>query len=171
MLSIPRLPRALEADPDFSVIQARLTAQTRTLWSGGQTRVPVLGLGSAGTDALGAAGRDGHLVLGLERIEKTLGAEAKGLTLVAHRSGETLDTRVSRLLLVSNDGAERLYRHVDRLVLTHAPRVLVAMLVADAPTVGRATTGHEAAVKVVLVQHKQAVATLLRALALSRDDR
>jgi len=38
------------------------------------------------------------------------------------------------------------------------------MITADAATLGRATTAREAAVKVVLVQHKQAVAALLRAL-------
>ena len=50
------------------------------------------------------------------------------------------------------------------LAAAHAPRVLVAMITADAATLGRATIAREAAVKVVLVQHKQAVAALLRAL-------
>jgi hypothetical protein len=125
----------------------------------------VLPLSAAVADALHAAYRDGQLALGLERAEEVLAAEARGLTLAARRSGAAPAARVSRLLLVSNDGAERLYRHVERLgVVTHAPRVLVAMVAADAAAVGRATTAREAAVKVVLVQHKQAVAALLRAL-------
>ena len=48
--------------------------------------------------------------------------------------------------------------------MEHAPRVLVAMLSTDAATLGRTTTGREAAVKVVLAQRKQTVAALLRAL-------
>jgi hypothetical protein len=72
--------------------------------------------------------------------------------------------RVSRLLLLSQDGAERLYRHVDRLALTHAPRVIVGVLSVDAATLGAATTGRDAPVKVVLLQRKRAVAALLRAL-------
>ncbi len=93
-----------------------------------------------------------------------LAAEARGLALVARRAGTTAGARVSRLLLVSGDGAERLYRHVERLALEYAPRVLVAMLSTDAATLGRTTTGREAAVKVVLAQRKQTVAALLRAL-------
>jgi hypothetical protein len=60
--------------------------------------------------------------------------------------------------------AERLYRHVERLALTHTPRVLLLVLSADAATLGHATTGRDAAVKVVLGQRKRAVAALLRAL-------
>ena len=48
--------------------------------------------------------------------------------------------------------------------MEHAPRVLLAMVSTDAATLGRTTTGREAAVKVVLAQRKQAVAALLRAL-------
>jgi hypothetical protein len=158
------LPREIEADPGHDAIQARLAAETRRLWVGGHALVPVLPLGSALADALAVAHRDGQLVLGLERAEKALEAERRGLALTARRSGVTPGARVSRLLLVTNDGADRLYRHIERLGVTHAPRVLVAMLAADAATVGRITAGREAAVKVVLVQHKQAVAALLRAL-------
>ena len=42
---------------------------------------------------------------------------------------------------------------------------LPALLAADATAPGRATTARDVAVKVALVQHKQAVATLMRALA------
>ena len=83
---------------------------------------------------------------------------------MARRTRHAPGARVSRLLLLSDDGAERLYRNVERLAAAHAPRVLVAMITADAATLGRATIAREAAVKVVLVQHKQAVAALLRAL-------
>ena len=160
----PSLTREIEADPDHEAIRARLAAPGRPLWPGGQVPVSVLPLSSSLASALGAAYRAGHLVLGLERAEDALAAEARGLTLAARRAGTAAGVRVSRLLLVSGDGAERLYRHVEQLVLEHAPRVLVVMVSTDAATLGRTTTGGEAAVKVVLAQRKQAVAALLRAL-------
>jgi hypothetical protein len=156
----PPLPREIEADPAHEAIRARLASVARPLWPGGEASVPVLPLGPPLATALAAAYRAGHLVLGLERAEEALAAEARGLAL----AGTTAGPRVSRLLLLSSDGAERLYRHVERLAMAHAPRVLVAMLSTDAATLGRATTGREAAVKVVLVHRKQAVAALLRAL-------
>jgi len=162
--STPPLPREIEAGPGREAIRARLRAPGRRLWPGAQVVVPVLLLRPPLADALGAAYRDGQLVLGLERVEETLAAEARGLALVARRTGHAPGARVSRLLLLSDDGAERLYRNAERLAVAHAPRVLVAMVAADAATLGRATTGREAAVKLVLVQHKQAVAALLRAL-------
>ena len=162
--STPPLPREIEADPGHEVIRARLRAGGRRLWPGGQAVVPVLPLRPALAGALGAAYRDGRLVLGLERVEAVLAAEARGLALVARRTRHAPGARVSRLLLLSDDGAERLYRHAEGLTVAHAPRVLVAVLAAGAAALGRATTARDAAVKVVLVQHKQAVAALLRAL-------
>jgi len=93
---------------------------------------------------------------------QTLATQTRGLALVARR-GESR-ARISRLLLLSDDGAERLYRHAEALAAAHAPRVLVAVVAADAAAHGRATTARDAAVKVVLVRHKQAVAALMRAL-------
>jgi hypothetical protein len=162
---VPALPREIEADPAAGDIRARLAAGARRLWPGGRAVVPVLPLGPALAHALAAAWSERQLVLGLERAAEALASEARGLAIVARRSGHAAAPRVSRLLLLSDDGAERLYRHVERLADAHAPRVLVAVLAADAVTLGRATTGRDAAVKVVLVQHKQAVAALLRALA------
>ena len=163
--SIPRLPRDIELDPAGDAIRTRLTAPGRPLWAGGQTVAPVLPLHAPFADALAAAYHGGHLVLGLEPATDALAAEAHGLALVARRPGAHSGARVSRLLLVSDDGAERLYRHAERLALEHAPRVLIAILAADAATLGRATTAREANVKLVLVQHKLAVSALLRALA------
>ena len=162
--STPPLPREIVADPGHEAIRARLGAVARPLWSGGRVPAPVLPLRPALATALGAAHRDGHLVLGLERAGEVLAAETRGLALLAQRAGTAAAARVSRLLLVSGDGAERLYRHGERLVIAHAPRVLVVMLSTDAATLGRTTTGREAPVKVVLAQRKHTVAALLRAL-------
>ena len=162
---LPPLPRVIEASPDHATIRSRLAARDRLLWRGGQAMVPVLPLRPAVATALAAAYGAGHLVLGLERVAKVLEAETRGLALMARRECVPPRARISRLLLLSDDGAERLFRHAEGLMATHAPRLLVAILAADATVLGRATTGRAAAVKAVLVQHKDAVATLLRALA------
>ncbi len=163
--STTRLPREIEDDPGCEAIQARLAASGRPLWPGGKAVVPVLPIGPALAEALGKAYRDGRLVLGLEGAADALASEERGLAALARRAGPAPGTRVSRLLLLSDDGAARLYRHVERLAAIHAPRVLVAILRCDAAALGRATTGRQAAVKIVLARHKQAVAALLRALA------
>ena len=162
--SLAALPREIEENPDHDAIRARLAAPDRLLWRGGRTMVPVFPLRPPLAAALGAAYGAGHLVLGFERIAKALASETRGLTM-ARREGSTSRARISRLLLLSDDGADRLYRHAEGLMVAHAPRVLVAVLSADAAALGRATTARDAAVKVVLVQHKQAVAALMRALA------
>ncbi len=156
------LPRELEADPACETIRTRFAAPDRLLWPGGTATVPVLPLAPAGS-ALATEYGAGHLVLGFERITETLAGEAHGLAQVAHR--EPPRPRISRLLLLSDDGAERLYRHVAAVAAAHAPRVLVALLAADAAALGHAILGSETRVKVVLVRHKDAVAALMRALA------
>ncbi|MFN8544144.1 MAG: hypothetical protein U0807_08055 [Candidatus Binatia bacterium] len=156
------LPREIEADPSYARIRARIDAGHHRLWAGGQLLVPVLPLLPALAAALAAAARARHLVLGLEGAADALAAEAYGL---AQRPGPAARARISRLLLLSQDGAERLYRHAERLGEMHAPRLLIALIGADAPTLGHTVTGRAAAVKAVLVQRKQAVAEVLRALA------
>src|SRR2546430_3418694 len=119
--SAPSLPREIEADPDHEAIRARLAAPGRSLWPGGQVTVTVLPLTSSLASALGAAYRGGHLVLGLERADDVLAAEARGLALVARRAGTTAGARGSRLLLLSRDGAAPLYPHLERLALGCPP--------------------------------------------------
>src|SRR2546430_8419170 len=142
--STPSLPREIEADPDHEAIRARLAAPGRPLWPGGQVTVTVLPLSSSLASALGAAYRGGHLVLGLERADDVLAAEARGLALVARRAGTTAGARGSRLLLVSGDGAQRLYRHVQRLPLEHAPPRPGAKLSTHPAPPRPTTTGREA---------------------------
>ncbi|MCW5892250.1 MAG: hypothetical protein KIT14_17150 [bacterium] len=108
--------------------------------------------------ALRAAARAGQLRCGLEGAETRLAAERAGL-------GPDPAPRVSRLLVCSNDGAERFYRTVERLVRTHAPRVLALVVDADAAALGSACFGREATARAVLVEHRDAVAAALFALA------
>jgi hypothetical protein len=162
--STARLPREIEADPRGEAIRAQLATASRLPFPGATAPVPVLPLAPALAAALGQARGFGQLVLGLEGAAEALATEHRGLTALARRSGSAQGARVSRLLLVSEDGAARLYRQVARLADEHAPRVLVLMVACDAVALGRATLGRDAAVKVVLARHKDAVAAVLRAL-------
>ena len=164
MRSLPALPREIEMDPQHEQIRARFASPDRALWARGNVAVPVLALAPRVGAALAAAYAAGHLVLDLERIATALATEARGLSLVSARSGSKPSARVSRLLLLSDHGAERFYRHVEGLIVTHTPRVLAAILMADATTVGRAIMARDARVKAVLVQRTQVAATLMRAL-------
>jgi hypothetical protein len=164
--STVRLPREIEADPRGEAIRAWLDAASRFPFRETTTPpVPVLPLAPALATALRQARGCGRLVLGLEGAAEALATEHRGLAALAKRTSSAQGARVSRLLLVSEDAAARLYREVARLADEHAPRVLVLMIACDAVALGRATLGRDAAVKVVLARHKEAVAAVLRALS------
>ena len=71
--------------------------------------------------------------------------------------------------MVANDGAERFYRHVERLVAIHEPRVLACVIDCDSVVLGDAVYGAGAVAKLVLADHKGAVADILRAVAAGRE--
>lgn len=160
----PPLPRELEADATAAALRVRLALDVRPLWRAAATSVPVLPLDAPLVAALGRAARAGALVLGLEAAAAALDREERGLAAVAARGAGTRTARVSRLLLVADDGAERFYRGVERLLVRHAGRLLGCRLQAPARQLGRAVSGGEAAVKAVLVRHREAVAEVLRAV-------
>jgi hypothetical protein len=142
-----------------------LAARPRTLWRDGTVEVPVLAL----TDSLAAALRTalgrGQLRRGLAAAVGTLEAEGRGLAAVARRTGNERGERISRLCVVAADGAERFYRQVERCLATHAPRVLGCLLEVDGAVLGKLLYGRDAAVKLVLADHKDAVSAILRSLA------
>jgi hypothetical protein len=150
----PRLPRQIEGDVLHAAIQSVLTARTRTLWE--TALVPQLALTDVLLAALRTALVRGQLQRGLEATVAALEAERKGLV--------TPGERVSRLCLFTRDGAERFYRQVERCLTAHAPRVLGAFLDTDGATLGKLLYGRDTAVKLVLVDHKDAVSAILRSL-------
>src|SRR5688572_3288233 len=101
-----RFPKTLDADPRGTALQARLRASCRKLWPGGAIEVPTVAWSEPLATALGGAQREGHLLQGLERAERALEREARGLSLADARSSTERGSRVSRLLLTSNDGTE-----------------------------------------------------------------
>jgi hypothetical protein len=158
-----RLPRQIEVDPCHDAVRAALLAHPRPLWAGGEVAVPLLAPTAALVAALRAARGAGHLRRGLEAVEAALAAERKGLAVAERRAGARQGERVSRLLLCARDGAERFYRHVERVLTSHAPRVLGCVVDLDGAPFGEMLYGPGASVKLVMVEHKDAVAAVLRA--------
>jgi hypothetical protein len=158
------LPRAIEADPLQAEIRSALERTASPLWPGGVLPAAHVALGPALRAALTAAAAGGRLVRGLESAAATLAAARAGLAALPANTAERQGRRASRLLLVTADGAERFYRQAERLALDHLPRVLVAVLACDAPTLGRLLYGGDETAKLVLTAHKTAAAAVLRAL-------
>ncbi len=156
-MSAPPLPRRVEGDPRIADVRRALAAAA-PLWGRGDLGVARLVRTPALDAALVRARDAGHLRRGLEAAAVALDAQRRGL-LAGH------DVRVSRLLLCADDGAERFYRTVERALRAHAPRVLGGVLDADAAALGRLLCAADATVRCVLVEHKDAVADVLLALA------
>jgi hypothetical protein len=159
-----RLPKLLENDPKAAALHVALRAGARKLWSNGALAFPTAPWNPSLVTALEKAQREGHLVRGLELVEKTLEREAHGLSLVDARSATERGSRVSRLVLVSNDGTERFYRQVERLVSTQGPRVLAVLVDADATELAAVVPAASGVVRALMLEHKDDVVRVLLAL-------
>lgn len=164
MTSAPPFPREIESDPCVPALRAALAARVHPLWREATMRVSTVPLDATLAAALGRAGA-GTLVLGLEAATTVLAREAHGLAAVDARGGAARPARISRLLLLAADGAERFYRAAESLARRHGARLLVCRLDAPASALGHVVLGRPVGVKAVLVQHKQVVAAVLRAMA------
>jgi hypothetical protein len=159
-----RLPKAVERDPRAAQLLRILSSDTRPLWSGAEVEVPQVELRPVLAAALRGARSAGMLARGLETADRILAAEERGLRLADGRSNAVRGVRISRLLLVADDGAERFYRHVERLLIRHAPRIYAIRLAVDADTLGGLLFGPGHPVRLVMVEHKDAVSEVLLAL-------
>jgi hypothetical protein len=157
---VPRLPRAVEADPRSEAVHTALRAVATPLWPGAEIEVPSVPPSEAIRGALSAAGAAGRVGRGLEAIAARLDAEAHGL----RAAGMGDAARASRLLIVSDDGSERFYRQVGRVLREHGHRVLALRLRCDAATLGATVFGAGTTAKAACVSHKAAVAGVLLAL-------
>jgi hypothetical protein len=160
-----RLPRLVEADPRAPRLLARLAADRRPLWRGGELDVPAARLTPELAAALRKARGAGHVIRSLEGAETALDAEERGQRMADEESGVPRGVRISRLLLLSADGAERFYRNVETLLARHGQRVLALQLEADAVTLGELLFGSGSMARLVMLEHKDAVAAVLLALA------
>jgi len=159
-----RLPRLVEADPRCGHIPRTLAARTRPLWQRGKTEVPACTLSSELVEVLRNAHRAGQVVRGLESAERKLANEARGLGLADRLSGVPRGVRISRLLVMADDGAERFYRQVETLLLRHGPRLLALRLDVDAEAFGALIFGPGRRVRLLMLDHKEAVSAYLLAL-------
>jgi hypothetical protein len=146
-----------------------LMARTAKLWPGGTIDVPVISLSEPMKTALKQARLRGRIRFGFEPILQQLAGEKKGITGVREQTGAPYGDRISRLLLFSNDGAERFYRHIEPVLVSHAPRLLGCLLDMDGAALGELFTGKGSVIKIIMAEHKDAVADVLRALVFGHD--
>jgi len=155
----------MDGDPRAPIVQARLAGATARLWPGGALAVLDVTLDDALLAALRHAVEHERITRGLESAERALDAESRGLDAADRNAGTTRGARISRLLLLANDGAERFYRHVESLLARHAERAIAVRLDVDSATLGARVFGPGAVAKLVMLDHKQAVAAALYAIA------
>jgi len=164
------LPRLVEGDPRGARLLADLASHTALLWSGSEVRVPVARMSDALAAALKSAYSANRVVRGMEGAEQTLAAEERGLRIADRQSGAPRGVRVSRLLILANDGAERFYRQVESLLRRHGPRVLAVRIAIDAETLGALLFGPGRRARLLMLEHKDAVAAVLLAMAGQWED-
>jgi hypothetical protein len=170
-LSNYRFPRQLEADHSPEVIRQALMDSTVKLWPGGDVDVPLVAMTDALKAALQVATLKGQIRCGLEGVSDKLTSEKAGIANVRERGDMAYGDRISRLVLFSNDGAERFYRHAERLLRLHAPRLLGCLVDTDSSVLGRIVTGKEKQIKLLMVEHKNGVSGVLRAILTERGQR
>ncbi len=165
IMDTPHMPRIVESDPRFPLVLHALSLHPRPLWPGGTTAVPSARLDPDLSRALRSVHHAGRAVRGLEKAEHRLAREEQGLLLADQQGGARRGVRVSRLLVLSDDGAERFYRRVDSLLRRHGPRVLALRLDAGASTLGEMLFGPGRMARLIMIEHKEAVSSVLLALA------
>ena len=164
-LSSIAFPRQLEADGSLDKIRSVLSVRKTRLWTEGKLEVPVLNISESMISAMKKARMQRRVRFGLDDIFERLTAEKKGIDHLHQETQSKQGERISRLLLFSNDGAERFYRCIEQILTEHRQRILGCRLDVDGRTLGQLITGRSAGIKVILVEHKDAVSDVLRSLA------
>ena len=162
-------PRQLEAAGLAEKIREALAASTILLWQEGNLRVPLLHMSEPLAEALQRARLQRRIRFGFEDIAGRLAAEKKGIDSLRQKMTSQEQNRVSRLLLFSGDGAQRLYRHIGQILIEHRRRLLGCRLDTDSKTLGKLLGAGSVGIKVILVEHKDAVSDVLRALVDGRE--
>jgi hypothetical protein len=160
-----RLPKLVESDPREPQLLLSLTTHTQPLWRESKLGIPAAVPSPELVEALRNAYASGQVIRGLESAERRLAAEERGLQMADRQMGMPRGVRVSRLLLLANDGAERFYRNVETLLHRHGLRVLAVRLEIDAGGLGELLYGPGRIARLVMLEHKQAVGSVLLAMA------
>ncbi len=161
-------PRQLEADGSAEKIREALAVRETRLWPEGKMNVPVLNISETLTGAIKKARLQRRVRFGFDDIFDKLAAEKRGIDVLLQKTKSQQQNRISRLLLFSNDGAERLYRHIEQALIEHHLRILGCQLDVDSKKLGQLIAGSSVGVKVILVEHKDAVSDILRSLVGNR---
>lgn len=168
-LSEMRFPRQLERDGSAQKIREALAARKTILRPDGGLEVPLLPVTDSLVNALKKARLQRRIRFGYDEIMEKLAAEKKGIDEAQQKTKSPPKERISRLLLFSNDGALRLYRHIEQALMEHRLRILGCELDIESTSLGPAITGGHAGIKVMLVEHKDAVADVLHALIENKE--
>lgn len=160
-----RLPRQIEAGPHEILVRKMLSDDTRPLWQGSELMVPFVEPEEALASALRSANMSGLVVRGLQSAQERLDREERGLKLADKRQETNRGGRISRLLILSGDGSRRFYRKVESLLRHYAPRVLAICIETDAATLGEMVFGPGRLVRLLMIEHKDAVSDVLLAMA------
>ena len=163
-ISEMRLPRQMEKDGSAEIIRRVLMARIAKLWTGSEIEVPVITVTETLKAALRKARLQGRIRCGTDPIFEKLAGERKGIAQVRSQSKTVYGARISRLLLFSNDGAERFYRNIEQEIKANTPRLLGCLVDIDGSSLGQLITGKAGIIKIVMVEHKAAVADILRTL-------
>jgi len=159
-----RLPKLVESDPRGAALLESLVKAAKPIRA--DSAIFVSSARFAGLEgALQSAHSAGRVVRGLETADRTLAAEERGLRLVDESSGVKRGARVSRLLLLADDGSDGFYKQVEKVLTQHGPRVLAIRLDVDAAGLGAPLFGPDKTTRLLMIQHKEAVAEVLFAVA------
>lgn len=159
-----RLPKLVVSDPRGAALHQSLVEHARPVRAGSEISVAVAQFDGLESVLL-SAHRAGRVVRGLETTERALAAEEHGLRLADESNGVKRRGRVSRLVLLADDGSDGFYRRVENLLRRHVPRVLGIRLDVDATSLGAPLFGAGRTTRLLMIQHKEAVAAVLFAIA------
>ncbi|MBA4423866.1 MAG: hypothetical protein C0390_12345, partial [Syntrophus sp. (in: bacteria)] len=135
------MPKSVESDPRGPQLLRNLTTHIRLLRQESEIGIPVAGMTLELAEALRSAYSAGQVVRSLEKAERKLAAEERGLQMADRQIGVPRGVRVSRLLLLANEGSERFYRQIEALLRRHGPRVLAVRLEIDEHGLGELLFG------------------------------
>jgi hypothetical protein len=165
-----RLPKSVESDPRGPRLLRNMTTHTRLLRQGSEIGIPVARMTRELAEALRSDYSAGQVVRSLENAERKLAAEERGLQMADSQSGAPRGVRVSRLLLLADDGSERFFRQIEALLHRHGPRVLAVRLEMDEHGLGELLFGPGRVARLLMLEHKKAVGSVLLAMAGQWED-
>lgn len=154
-----KLPKQLAKENLESEVIAALDQETIPLYEGAEITIPVLTLNQEMRKQIFYAKSRNEVTIGYEAIDKILTNEIRGL-----QKQDNTSERVSRLLLTTNDGSPRFYRELECILDKLGCRIMICRLNIDALTMGNVLGFKNTKVKIVLLNRKTTVVSVLKSL-------